>query len=107
MMQGAFFLACENTSRTREAPTPTNISTNSEPEIEMKGTPASPATALARRVLPEKRERDWMKDKSEDDTTNNKATVKISSPSLNCTTLTSTRRSIQNNSPRNPAPILR
>mmetsp|Transcript_34735 Transcript_34735/g.79269 ORF Transcript_34735/g.79269 Transcript_34735/m.79269 type:complete len:367 (-) Transcript_34735:165-1265(-) len=52
MMQGAFFLAWENMSRTRLAPTPTNISTNSEPEIEMKGTPASPATALARRVLP-------------------------------------------------------
>ena len=32
--------------------TPTNISTNSEPDIEKKGTPASPATALARRVFP-------------------------------------------------------
>mmetsp|Transcript_29371 Transcript_29371/g.85409 ORF Transcript_29371/g.85409 Transcript_29371/m.85409 type:complete len:294 (-) Transcript_29371:21-902(-) len=52
MMQGAFFLAWPKMSRTREAPTPTNISTNSEPEMEMKGTPASPATALARRVLP-------------------------------------------------------
>ena len=38
--------------RTRDAPTPTNISTKSEPLIEKKGTPASPATALARRVLP-------------------------------------------------------
>mmetsp|Transcript_9884 Transcript_9884/g.24369 ORF Transcript_9884/g.24369 Transcript_9884/m.24369 type:complete len:262 (-) Transcript_9884:318-1103(-) len=52
MMQGAFFLACAKRSRTREAPTPTNISTNSEPEIEKKGTPASPATARARSVLP-------------------------------------------------------
>ncbi len=33
MMQGAFFLACSNISRTRLAPTPTNISTKSEPEI--------------------------------------------------------------------------
>jgi hypothetical protein len=29
MMQGAFFLPCSNRSRTREAPTPTNISTKS------------------------------------------------------------------------------
>ena len=34
------------------APTPTNISTKSEPLIEKKGTPASPATARASRVLP-------------------------------------------------------
>ena len=52
MMQGAFFLACSNMSRTRLAPTPTNISTKSEPEMEKKGTPASPATARASRVLP-------------------------------------------------------
>src|SRR5919109_22886 len=52
MMQGAFCLACSNRSRTREAPTPTNISTKSEPEIEKKGTPASPATARASSVLP-------------------------------------------------------
>mmetsp|Transcript_23316 Transcript_23316/g.43814 ORF Transcript_23316/g.43814 Transcript_23316/m.43814 type:complete len:290 (-) Transcript_23316:529-1398(-) len=52
MMQGAFFLACPKRSLTREAPTPTNISTNSDPETEKKGTPASPATARARRVLP-------------------------------------------------------
>ena len=51
-MHGAFFLACSKRSRTREAPTPTNISTNSEPEAEMKGTPASPATARASSVLP-------------------------------------------------------
>src|SRR6201996_3391666 len=52
IMQGAFFLACSNMSRTRRAPTPTNISTKSEPEMEKKGTPASPATARARSVLP-------------------------------------------------------
>ena len=52
MMQGLDCLACSNRSRTRDAPTPTNISTKSDPEIEKKGTPASPATARARRVLP-------------------------------------------------------
>ncbi len=52
MMHGLFCLACSNRSRTREAPTPTNISTKSEPEIEKNGTPASPATARASSVLP-------------------------------------------------------
>ena len=52
MMHGEFFLACSNRSRTRLAPTPTNISTNSEPEIEKNGTPASPEMALAISVLP-------------------------------------------------------
>ena len=52
MMQGLFCLACSKRSRTRDAPTPTNISTKSEPEIEKKGTPASPATARASSVLP-------------------------------------------------------
>ena len=51
-MQGALRFACSKRSRTREAPTPTNISTKSEPEIDRKGTFASPATALANRVLP-------------------------------------------------------
>ena len=51
-MAGAAFLASSNRERTRLAPTPTNISTKSEPEILKKGTPASPATAFARRVLP-------------------------------------------------------
>ena len=37
MMQGAFFLPCSKRSRTRLAPTPTNISTKSEPEIEKNG----------------------------------------------------------------------
>ncbi len=52
MMHGALAAAWENRSRTRAAPTPTNISTNSEPEMLKKGTPASPATALASSVLP-------------------------------------------------------
>ena len=52
MMQGAFFLACSNMSRTRLAPTPTNISTKSEPEMVKNGTLASPATARAVKVLP-------------------------------------------------------
>ena len=51
-MQGEFFLPCSNISLTLEAPTPTNISTKSEPEIVKKGTPASPATAFANNVLP-------------------------------------------------------
>ena len=51
-MAGAAFLATSKRSRTREAPTPTNISTNSEPEIEKNATPASPATALASKVFP-------------------------------------------------------
>jgi hypothetical protein len=38
MMQGAFFFACSNMSRTRLAPTPTNISTKSEPEMVKNGT---------------------------------------------------------------------
>ena len=52
MIHGAFVFACLKRSLTREAPTPTYISTNSEPDIEKKGTPASPATAFARSVLP-------------------------------------------------------
>ena len=51
-IHGAFLFASSNKSLTREAPTPTNISTKSEPEILKNGTPASPETALARRVLP-------------------------------------------------------
>src|SRR6202789_3631617 len=50
-MQGAFFLACSNMSRTRLAPTPTNISTKSDPEIVKNGTLASPRMARARSVL--------------------------------------------------------
>lgn len=52
MMQGEFFLAVANKSLTLDAPTPTNISINSAAEIEMKGTPASPATAFAREFCP-------------------------------------------------------
>ena len=37
-MHGAFFLACSNMSRTRLAPTPTNISTKSEPQMVKNGT---------------------------------------------------------------------
>ena len=53
MMQGEFSRACLKRSRTRLAPTPTNISTKSEPEIEKNGTSASPAMALASSVLPQ------------------------------------------------------
>src|ERR1700686_750945 len=51
-MQGDCFLAFSNMSRTRAAPTPTNISTKSEPEIEKNGTFASPAIARASSVFP-------------------------------------------------------
>jgi hypothetical protein len=43
LAQGHTFLALVKMSRTRDAPTPTNISTNSDPDAEMNGTPASPA----------------------------------------------------------------
>ena len=49
---GAASFACANRSRTREAPTPTIASTNSEAAIEKNGTSASPATARASSVLP-------------------------------------------------------
>ena len=49
---GCLLLAWAKRSRTRAAPTPTNISTKSEPLRLKNGTPASPATALASRVLP-------------------------------------------------------
>ena len=52
MIEGAFSFAFLNRSLTLDAPTPTNISTKSEPEIEKNGTPASPATAFASIVLP-------------------------------------------------------
>ena len=52
MIAGAASLACLKRSRTREAPTPTIASTNSDAAIEKNGTPASPATARARSVLP-------------------------------------------------------
>ena len=52
IIHGVCFLACSNMSLTREAPTPTNISTKSEPEILKNGTLASPAIAFASSVLP-------------------------------------------------------
>ena len=52
MIHGDFSFACLKRSRTLDAPTPTNISTKSEPESEKKGTFASPATAFASKVLP-------------------------------------------------------
>ena len=51
-IHGAFSFASLNKLRTLEAPIPTNISTNSEPEIEKNGTFDSPATAFASMVLP-------------------------------------------------------
>ena len=51
-MHGAFSWACLNRSRTRAAPTPTNISTKSEPLRLKNGTDASPATALDSKVFP-------------------------------------------------------
>jgi hypothetical protein len=52
IIAGAIFLAFVKRSRTRLAPTHTNISTNSEPDIERNGTLLSPATARASIVLP-------------------------------------------------------
>ncbi len=52
MIAGDLSFACLKRSRTLDAPTPTNISTKSDPESEKKGTFASPATALAKSVLP-------------------------------------------------------
>ena len=47
------FLPCSNMSLTLDAPTPTNISTKSDPEIEKKwNILASPAIALANKVFP-------------------------------------------------------
>mmetsp|Transcript_8286 Transcript_8286/g.26499 ORF Transcript_8286/g.26499 Transcript_8286/m.26499 type:complete len:245 (-) Transcript_8286:1742-2476(-) len=51
-MHGAFSFAFLNKSLTLDAPTPTNISTNSEPEMEKNGTPASPAIHRANNVFP-------------------------------------------------------
>ena len=50
--QGVFLRACSNMSRTRLAPTPTNISTKSDPLMLKKLASASPAMALASSVLP-------------------------------------------------------
>ncbi len=52
MIQGAAFLAFLNRSLTLDAPAPTSISSNSEPDVWKNGTSASPATAFAKSVLP-------------------------------------------------------
>mmetsp|Transcript_11984 Transcript_11984/g.18770 ORF Transcript_11984/g.18770 Transcript_11984/m.18770 type:complete len:275 (-) Transcript_11984:180-1004(-) len=52
MMHGAALRARSKMWRTRAAPRPTNISTNSDPEQEKKGTPASAAITLASKVFP-------------------------------------------------------
>ena len=52
IIEGDLSFACLNRSRTLEAPTPTNISTKSEPDKEKNGTFASPATAFASNVFP-------------------------------------------------------
>ena len=52
MIDREFLCACSNKSLTREAPTPTNISTKSAPLILKNGTLASPAIALANKVFP-------------------------------------------------------
>ena len=52
IIEGDFSFACLNKSLTLEAPTPTNISTKSEPDREKNGTFASPATAFASSVFP-------------------------------------------------------
>lgn len=51
-MEGASILALLKSSLTFEAPIPTKISTNQLPDIQKKGTPASPAVALASMVFP-------------------------------------------------------
>lgn len=50
--EGAFSLACLNSSRTLAAPTPTYLLTKSEPLIEKKDMFDSLAQALASRVFP-------------------------------------------------------
>src|SRR5215831_14875415 len=52
MIEGARLRASANRSRTRDAPTPTNSSTNADPVTDRNGTCASPATARAMSVLP-------------------------------------------------------
>ena len=52
MMALPILRACRKRSRTRLAPTPTNISMKSDPVTDKKPTPASPATARANNVLP-------------------------------------------------------
>ena len=49
MIEGDLALAYLNKSLTLDAPTPTNISTKSDPDMKKKGTPASPAQAFNNR----------------------------------------------------------
>ena len=51
-IHGANFLAFSNNFLTREAPSPANISINSDPLIDINGTSASPAIAFAIKVFP-------------------------------------------------------
>ncbi len=53
MIDGECSRASLNRLRTRAAPTPTYISTKSEPEIEKNAAPDSPASARAINVLPQ------------------------------------------------------
>ncbi len=52
MIDGACLRASSKRLRTRDAPTPTNISTKLDPLSAKNGTPASPATAFASSVFP-------------------------------------------------------
>src|SRR5690606_6258883 len=52
ILHGPLSLACLKRARTRDAPTPTIISTKSDPDKEKNGTCACPATAFAYNVLP-------------------------------------------------------
>ena len=52
MIEGFKSRALSNNSRTRAAPTPTNNSTNCDPDTFKNGVPASPAIAFANNVLP-------------------------------------------------------
>ena len=52
IIEGFKSRALSNNSRTLAAPTPTNNSTNCDPDTFKKGVPASPAIAFANKVLP-------------------------------------------------------
>ena len=52
IIHGEIFFALSKSFLTLDAPSPANISTNSEPLIDMNGTFASPAIAFAINVLP-------------------------------------------------------
>ena len=52
MIAGDIFFAFSNSFLTLDAPSPANISVNSEPLIDINGTSASPAIAFAINVFP-------------------------------------------------------